>query len=98
MAHVSSCRPFEEIYKDVHRHRLQSWEDILLIPAANASRAAILQELAQSSPVSSLRESSRRLCGLCLAALQAGSFPFELLIAFFENQHISPFRSDPKDS
>lgn len=91
MAHVSSYRPFEEIYKDVHSHRLQSWEEILLIPAANASRAAILQELAQSSRVSSLRESSRRLCGLCLAALQAGSFPFELLIAFFENQHISPF-------
>lgn len=58
---------------------------------ADADRAGVCEELAQSSPGGRLRSPPGDSAGPCLALLQAGSFPLELLIAL---KTIMSVRSD----
>lgn len=84
VARGNRARPFEESCENRQLHPLQRWDAVLRIPAADAGGAGSREGAASGRAV------VRRAPVGCFTHSRR-SFTLEPLIAFFENQHISPF-------
>lgn len=84
VARGNRARPSEESCENRQLHPLQRWDAVLRIPAADAGGAGSREGAASGRAV------VRRAPVGCFTHSRR-SFTLEPLIAFFENQHISPF-------
>lgn len=86
VAYVNRYRSSEEIYKNMQTRPPQSWE-ILMTSAVAAGGAAFPQSWVLAAQPAALGAAWRAPAGC--DHCQAGSWPLELLIGFFENQHFT---------